>query len=214
MSSQQLRNAYKNLRQRCFNPKRTDYLHECNGNRCEWETFRSFADAMGQRPTSSHQLMRKDLQKGFTKENCFWGRKSQVAMPITHNGITRTVQEWSQVLCIPLHVMLKRIASGKVAAKVLAPVRTTKQPQRERERIDQYYLIRVNGNQYLEQMTKLRCNASIVFVDTVLTEYRNRAHQFSRKEQALKAAQSLDSNIHKWSVCKCNVYRLHPIKEQ
>lgn len=73
--------VWRGMKRRCQNPDSQQY--EIYGARgitvCEkWQEFEGFFEDMGERPSSTHTLERKDNSLGYTAENCRWAtRKDQ-----------------------------------------------------------------------------------------------------------------------------------------
>lgn len=96
-------NTWRNMRQRCENPKVPSYAdYGARGiSVCpEWGDFQTFLSDMGERPSKSHSLDRIDNSRGYSKENCRWAtRKEQTRnkrnnVLITFNGETRVMTDW------------------------------------------------------------------------------------------------------------------------
>src|SRR4051794_25067776 len=74
-------NAWRSMRQRCNNPRRTYYSNY--GGRgikvCEaWDSYEQFIADMGPHPGPGWTLDRKDGDKDYTPDNCRWAtRKTQ-----------------------------------------------------------------------------------------------------------------------------------------
>lgn len=69
------------MRNRCLNPNGNDYAYYGGrGITCcpEWATFAGFLRDMGARPPGM-SLERKDVNLGYTKENCIWLLKGDQA---------------------------------------------------------------------------------------------------------------------------------------
>lgn len=63
-----------------------------------WETYEDFERDMGQPGTKYRCICRKDWDRGYSKENCFWGTKAQsrhVRM-IKIGNEKKTITEWSK----------------------------------------------------------------------------------------------------------------------
>lgn len=73
--------AWKNIKQRCLNPKNKHYKNY--GGRgitiCDrWrDSFENFLEDMGERPSPKHSIDRIDNNQGYYKENCKWSTKSE-----------------------------------------------------------------------------------------------------------------------------------------
>ncbi len=74
--------AWINMRTRCLNKNYRDYKYY--GGRgisiCkEWNNFTIFLKDMGQRPSSTHSIDRKDNDGNYEPTNCKWATKSEQA---------------------------------------------------------------------------------------------------------------------------------------
>ena len=98
--------AWKDMMGRCYNPKFVNY--DSYGGRgiavCpEWHEFTNFLADMGARP-SGLSIERRDNNRGYEPANCEWAtlaaqsRNKRNTVRITHNGVTRTIAEWSREL--------------------------------------------------------------------------------------------------------------------
>jgi hypothetical protein len=72
--------CWTNMKQRCDNPRIPGYKNY--GGRgitytANWISYLGFSKDMGQPPTSKHQLERRDNNKGYNKDNCYWATKEQ-----------------------------------------------------------------------------------------------------------------------------------------
>ena len=75
--------VWQGMKQRCYNPNTTSFhLYGGAGVRiCEkWRTsFETFFNDMGPRPSSFHQIHRKNRDGDYCPENCIWIDKHQHA---------------------------------------------------------------------------------------------------------------------------------------
>lgn len=112
--------SWAHAKGRCTNlndPRYADYggrgIVICN----EWLTFKGFLNDMGNKPYKM-TLERVDNSKGYYKANCIWAtvkdqannRRSNVNL--THNGVTRTLQQWSEYLGLNNRTLATRLRRG------------------------------------------------------------------------------------------------------
>lgn len=88
------------------------------GTSTEWAHFSVFAKDLGEKPSKSHVLMRKDPSQAFSKENCFWASRKEVsanlptAITLTWKDTTKTVSEWAISTGIRASLIRKRLHAG------------------------------------------------------------------------------------------------------
>jgi hypothetical protein len=101
--------AYRNwatMLQRCTNPKTMQYADY--GGRgitvCEtWRKFAAFHADMGT-PVAGRSLERRDNNKGYSKDNCYWATRAEQSrnkrnnVLLTAKGETLTLSEWARRL--------------------------------------------------------------------------------------------------------------------
>lgn len=123
--------AWKAMLRRCFNSK--DAAYPNYGQRgitvCSaWLSFRTFLEDVGASPSTSHSIDRIDNDGHYScgkcdqcrehqwKANCRWtttkeqSRNRRSNRAITHNGATRTIAEWAEVLGIRPDTLHWRLA--------------------------------------------------------------------------------------------------------
>lgn len=91
-----------------------------------WQHFESFLADMGQRPSRSHSIDRKDNDGNYEPGNCRWviaeaqanNRRSN--RRITYKGKTLTVSQWARRTGIPYQTIYWRLNKGLSAAVVLS----------------------------------------------------------------------------------------------
>lgn len=99
--------TWQMMNTRCSNKNFPHYINY--GGRgiqvCErWRDFWNFVEDMVEKPTSKHTLERRDNDGNYEPSNCCWAtRKEQaintrVCIKITHNGETKTAEEWAAVV--------------------------------------------------------------------------------------------------------------------
>lgn len=124
---------WKNIKQRCYNPKNNNYLYY--GGRgvvmCdEWKkSFKAFYRDVGPRPSPEHTIDRKDNDKGYCKENCRWATKKEQSNNIstnvfyTHRGEIKNLGDWCDELGLNFSTVYSRIRRGWCFEEA---IRTTK----------------------------------------------------------------------------------------
>ena len=88
---------------------------------CErWRSdFQNFLDDMGPKPSPRHSIERRDNDRGYTPENCYWAtpkeqannRKSTVWLE--YHGERRPMAEWAEILGINYETFHNRITVAK-----------------------------------------------------------------------------------------------------
>ena len=85
-------------------------------------SFDCFYQDMGPRPEGL-VLRRKDAALPHSPDNCYWGKQrvrgSKPRILLTHEGVTRSIPQWSAELGISPSVLYGRFYRGKPAAEVL-----------------------------------------------------------------------------------------------
>lgn len=103
--------AWFDAKKRCSDPS-CKYYHNYGGRGItmseEWtNSFETFLNDMGPKPSPNHSLDRIDNNKGYYKENCQWAtkieqdRNRRTCVYITYKNETLTLIEWSRRLNIP-----------------------------------------------------------------------------------------------------------------
>lgn len=126
--------SYQQMLQRVYNPKATDYQHY--GGRgievCDrWRhSFENFLADMGERPLR-HSLDRIDNSGNYCKSNCRWaspesqGRNKRTSRMLTHDGVTRSLPEWAEIVGIYVDTIRDRLdkSGWSVQMALTTPVR-------------------------------------------------------------------------------------------
>lgn len=121
-------NIWVGMRQRCSNPKIKCW--ERYGGRgisvCErWESFESFLEDMGPRPSKNHQIERKDNNGNYEPDNCCWATRKQQCRNrrssrlVEWSGNSRTIAEWSDLLGLSQKAIQQRLSNGWSAERTM-----------------------------------------------------------------------------------------------
>ncbi|AHJ87246.1 hypothetical protein BCP8-2_208 [Bacillus phage BCP8-2] len=133
MTNSRLYNIYRNMKQRCHNPKNTNFdkyggkgIEVCQEWRDSPSDFISWALRNGY--TDELTIDRVDATKGYEPSNCRWitlsensaipnkGRKGNngngnTPVLIEYNGKTQSLKDWSNELGIPYKTLHRRVRS-------------------------------------------------------------------------------------------------------
>lgn len=125
--------SWRSMVNRCENP--TDGAYLSYGGRgikiCEaWRnSFESFLEDMGPKPSPKHSIDRIDNNKGYYPDNCRWStQKEQMnnrecCVHLTARGETKTLSEWSREVHLPISTIRQRLSKGWDHEKALFSVR-------------------------------------------------------------------------------------------
>lgn len=120
--------VWNSMVQRCTNPNNTGYAsYGGRGvNVCDkWLKFEGFIEDMGDRPESL-TIDRIDPNGDYCKENCRWvtmkvqGNNRRTNRVIEYNGVSKTMQEWAEHLCINKGTLRNRLDRGWPLDKALS----------------------------------------------------------------------------------------------
>ena len=123
--------------QRCTNPKRQVYnyyggrgIRVCD----QWlESFQTFLEDVGPRPSSMHSLDRIDNDQDYKPGNVRWATKREQAnnrrsnVILTHHGQSRNIFGWAREIGMAPDTLMMRLASGwsveRALTQKLRPIR-------------------------------------------------------------------------------------------
>lgn len=113
--------VWKTMRARCHcrtNRQFADYggrgIRVCR----RWAKFVNFLADMGRRPTARHTIERRDNDRGYSPENCYWatkvqqGRNKRTNRLVTHGGLTMCLSAWAERLGVRYKTLHNRLWSG------------------------------------------------------------------------------------------------------
>lgn len=133
MTNTRLMNIWRNMKQRCNNPKNTAYgRYGARGVKVcqEWEESSAafFNWALNSGYSDDLTIDRIESTGSYEPDNCRWipltenssiphrGRKGNNGgghfKPVTYNGKTQTLKEWATELGIPYKTLHKRVRSS------------------------------------------------------------------------------------------------------
>jgi len=121
--------AWKNILARCRNPK-THMFYRYGGRGItickEWEnSFLSFLDHVGTRPTPSHSIDRINSNGNYEPGNMRWSTRKEQQQNMGSNrsltfcGETLVMSEWARRLNIPASTIKRRLDYGLSVEKAL-----------------------------------------------------------------------------------------------
>lgn len=108
--------AWFNMKARCRRSK--GYFDRGIGYDPKWDNFDNFYIDMGNPPSEKHSLGRIDNNAGYCKSNCRWETVKQQSLNtrqnhwIVHNGVRKTVSEWSHDLGGRKNLVSSRLKLG------------------------------------------------------------------------------------------------------
>lgn len=145
MSQTRLYTIWKNMKQRCYNPKRNRY--KWYGGKgitvCEdWHTFIPFMQwATNNGYEDGLVLDRKDSNKNYDPDNCKWvtvgensvksveqrtGKEAKRYAVITYKGKTKPTKQWAAELGLEYKTLYNRLRKGwDVDRAIEQPIRKT-----------------------------------------------------------------------------------------
>lgn len=113
--------AWEHIIQRITNPKCkcfANYGGRGLGLAPSWRSFESFFRDMGRRPTPQHSIERRDNNKGYFPDNCYWATLNEQARNkrnnhwVTFNGRTQHLSAWATETGIGSGTLHYRITRG------------------------------------------------------------------------------------------------------
>ena len=121
--------TWHNMINRCHNEKHPDFpdygrrgISVCD----RWRnSFQSFADDMGPKPSPKHSIDRRETNGPYNPENCRWatpqeqGRNKRNNRLLTHNGETMPMSEWAERIGISLSSIHARLKLGWSVSEAL-----------------------------------------------------------------------------------------------
>jgi hypothetical protein len=120
--------AWKQMRARCSRPSNDRYkYYGARGIRvCEqWHTFENFLADMGERPSPAHSVERRDNDKDYCPDNCFWAtieeqrNNMRSNVLITYKEETLTATQWAKRLGVNPVALLERTRKGWSDEKII-----------------------------------------------------------------------------------------------
>jgi len=131
--------AWVAMHQRCENPKVKAYKdYGGRGIRvCErWGAFENFIADMGQRPSPSHSIDRRDNDGNYEPSNCRWATRviqsnnRRSSRTLTNNGETLTYAQWETRVGLKPGTICQRIRYRWPEDRLLLPPRAYRRGRR------------------------------------------------------------------------------------
>jgi len=121
--------TWQGIKDRCINKNNPSfkYYGERGINVCnEWvNSFESFLNDMGNKPSKNHTIERLDVNKGYSKDNCIWATKKQQANNrrtnylLTYKRLTKTRAEWADMIGVHVRTLASRCRAEKPIEQIL-----------------------------------------------------------------------------------------------
>src|SRR5262245_33258690 len=112
-------NSWKAMRARCWYPSNPSYQYfgALGIDVCpRWaESFAAFMEDMGPKPTPRHGISRKDNDRDYEPENCYWATpteqqvNSSKAVFLEYQGERLCLSDWARKLGISMGTISTRI---------------------------------------------------------------------------------------------------------
>lgn len=132
-------NVWASIKARCLNPNTANFAdYGGRGIRlCEqWMDFSKFIADMGPRPDGC-SIERRDNDGNYEPGNCFWAtrteqnRNTRRNRYLTHNGETRCITEWTELMGLKENTIRQRLFMGwDVGKAITTPPRVLKPRQK------------------------------------------------------------------------------------
>lgn len=125
--------SWQHMRSRCEDKSHVHYKNY--GGRgiavcARWAIFENFLADMAERPSPNHSIDRRDCDKGYSPNNCYWATKKEQSRnrrnnhKITFRDETLCLTEWAERTGLKLITLSKRIQAGWTPERALTtPVR-------------------------------------------------------------------------------------------
>lgn len=122
--------AWYNMQVRCYNAK--SLVFKIYGQRgitvCErWrQSYHVFLEDMGYAPSTAHSIDRLDVNGNYEPFNCRWAtqkeqtRNKRDTIYLTHEGVTKSIGDWSELTGIYAPTIAQRIKRGYPSNLVLS----------------------------------------------------------------------------------------------
>jgi hypothetical protein len=123
--------VWRGMLTRCTNPNSKDWpSYGGRGIRVarRWRSFENFLADVGNRPSSDHQLERKENDGPYSKKNCRWATRSEQQCNrrnnrmLTLRGESLPIAEWARRLGLSWDCLWSRVKREWSEEKILAHV--------------------------------------------------------------------------------------------
>lgn len=115
--------SWADMKARCLNPNSEVYNYY--GGRgiliCdEWLKFENFISDMGEPPTPTHTLDRKNTNGNYEPSNCRWATKEEQSnntrrsLFVEYNNQRKTVAQWARIIKMPAHKLRAKYWKGEM----------------------------------------------------------------------------------------------------
>lgn len=135
--------AWRSMISRCLDPDNASY-HRYGGRGITIDTgwidsFESFLQDMGYRPSADHSLEREDTNRGYCKDNCHWATRYEQTRNRTSNQYLRyrgeimTIMDFSRKIGCDFYKARHLLKTGRTPEEISEIVASGRQAPRLRE---------------------------------------------------------------------------------
>lgn len=119
---------WRSMIQRCRNendPRYKNYGGRGIAVCSRWKKFENFYEDMGNRPHPKLTIERRNNNKGYSPQNCYWGTRKEQArnfrsnVILEYNGEKKCISEWAEIIGVTHDTISRRLKSGLTTAEAL-----------------------------------------------------------------------------------------------
>lgn len=91
-----------------------------------WDSFETFLEDMGRKPSLAHTLERRKVNEGYSPSNCYWAtmrvqeNNRRNTPMLTFNGETMALSFWAEKLGFDRNTLFERLRRGWSVERTLS----------------------------------------------------------------------------------------------